>query len=102
MPAIEIPTVGGIQRAMLSYGVGVLAGVGYNAITKITGSGLIGGAISAGAIGAMVKGPMGDTLAAVLGFASGRQGLPGLNLGGLGGLLGGGGGTGQETPYTLI
>lgn len=89
---------------MTSYGVGVLAGVGYSMIANLTGSGLIGGAISAGLISAFVRGQQGDNLSNILGFAAGRQGLPGFNLNGVLGNLGVGAAPGARAraPYQLI
>jgi len=82
--AIGVPTMGGMQNSLTGYGVGILAGVGYNLISTFTGSGLIGGAISAAATGAMVRGVLGQMIAVNLGFAVGEGGLNNLGLGNIG------------------
>lgn len=84
--AIEMPTVGGVQKNLMSYGVGVIAGLGYNMVSSITGSGLIGGAVSAAVAGSLVRGVVGEVIAVNAGFNVGQRGLPGLGLGNLGGL----------------
>ena len=89
--SIAVPTAGGVTRSLTNYGVGILAGVGYKMISGITGSGLIGGALSAAVTGAMVKGSAGEVIATMAGFQTGQGGLGSL---GLGGLLGGGGSAG--------
>ena len=87
---IAVPSTSGIQKNLQGYGVGLLAGVGYNLISGITGSGLIGGALAAALAGATVRGPVGEVLAVQLGFQSGRGGgIGGNGLSGLTGLLGG-------------
>ena len=88
--AIGVPTMGGMQKSLTGYGVGIIAGVGYNLISTFTGSGLIGGAISAAATGALVRGVLGEMIAVNLGFNVGQGGLQNLGLGnlGLGGLAG--------------
>ena len=86
---IAVPSASGLQKNLQGYGVGLLAGVGYNLISGITGSGLIGGALAAALAGATVRGPIGEVLAVQLGFQSGRGGIGGNGLSGLTGLLGG-------------
>ena len=81
--AIEMPTVGGVQRNLMSYGAGIVAGLGYNVVANVTGSGLIGGAVSAAVAGSLVKGILGEVIAVNAGFMLGTKGLPGLNMGGL-------------------
>lgn len=81
--SIGVPTAGGFQGALTGYGVGVLSGIGYNIISQFTGSGLIGGALAAAIAGATVRGPVGDSIAAILGFQAGQSGLGQLGLGGL-------------------
>ena len=78
---IGIPTTGGIKDAMVDYGVGLLGGVGYSIGASFLGSGLIGGFITAGLVGSMVKGPSGRAIATILGFQSVMGGL-GANNGG--------------------
>jgi hypothetical protein len=105
---VKVPTMGGVKTNLKHYGVGLLAGLGFNLITKVTGSGLVGGAIAAAVAGAVVPGASGEIIAVTLGFNGGRQGLGpltgGLSSGGgilgrltgaLGGLTGGGGGAEQ-------
>jgi len=82
--SIALPTVGGVQKSMMSYGVGILAGIGYQFVTKFTGSGLIGGALAAALAGAAVKGQVGEMIAVNLGF---NVGLAGIGQFGLGQLL---------------
>jgi len=94
--SIAVPSVGGIQKSMMSYGVGILAGVGYQMITKVVGSSLIGGAVAAAVTGAAVKGQIGEMIAVNLGFQVGQLGIGGLGLGGL--LPGFGGGAVQQEP----
>ena len=81
--AIEMPTVGGIQKNLMSYGSGILAGIGYNLVANFTGSGLIGGAVSAAVAGSLVRGVVGEMIAVNAGFNVGTRGLPGLGLGNL-------------------
>jgi len=83
-PAIGVPSMGGMQKSLTGYGVGIIAGVGYNLISTFTGSGLIGGAISAAATGAMVRGVLGEMIAVNLGFNVGQGGLNNLGLGNIG------------------
>lgn len=81
--AIEMPTVGGVQRNLMSYGAGIVAGLGYNVVANVTGSGLIGGAVSAAVAGSLVKGVLGEVIAINAGFNVGTRGLPGLGMGNL-------------------
>jgi len=81
--AIGVPTMGGMQKSLTGYGVGIIAGIGYNLISSFTGSGLIGGAISAAATGAMIRGVVGEMVAVNLGFAVGQGGLGNLGLNGI-------------------
>jgi len=83
-PAIGVPTMGGMQKSLTGYGVGIIAGIGYNLISTFTGSGLIGGAISAAATGALVRGQIGEMIAVNLGFNVGQAGLNNLGLGNIG------------------
>jgi len=87
--SIGVPTMGGVQNSLMNYGVGIGAGLLYNLIRGFTGSGLIGGALSASITGAAVRGVAGEMVAVSSGFAVGEQGFAGLGLGalGLGGLL---------------
>jgi len=93
---IRVPALGGVQNSMMNYGVGILAGVGYNMITRFTGSGLIGGAVAAAVTGAAVKGVVGEMIAVNAGFNTGARGLANLGLGNL--IPGGGGGGAPGAP----
>jgi len=96
---IAVPTGGAVVNTLQSYGVGVLAGMGYRMLSGFTGSGIIGGAIAAAIVGATVRGQIGEMLAVNLGFTTGREGLG--QLGGLGSLLpgmNGGGGRATQQP----
>jgi hypothetical protein len=101
---LGMPTQAQFQGALTSYGVGLMSGIGYNIASGFTGSGLIGSALSAAIIGATVRGPVGDSIAAILGFQAGQAGLGALGLGNLG--LGNGGRNGRNgngpPPLTLI
>jgi len=93
--SIAVPTGSNIGRSLSNYGVGLIAGIGFNIVSRITGSGLIGGAIAAGVTGAVVPGDAGKIITTTLGFNLGSRGLNALLGGvggGLGGLFGGGGG----------
>lgn len=79
MAEITVPSARGIGSALSSYGYGAVAGIGYRAISSFTGSGLLGSAIAAGVSGAMIKGPAGDAIPAILGFQAGQ----GFSLGGM-------------------
>jgi len=102
--SIGVPTMGGVQSSLMNYGVGVGAGLLYNLIADFTGSGLIGGALSASITGAAVRGVAGEMVAVNAGFAVGQGGFAGLGLGdgfGLGGLFNGNGngnGNGPDEP----
>lgn len=65
---IGVPTVSGVKGAMFDYGYGLAGGLAYSLITAFTGSGLLGGAVGAALVGAMVKGQKGEMLATILGF----------------------------------
>ena len=78
--AIEMPTVGGVQRNLMSYGAGIVAGLGYNVVANVTGSGLIGGAVSAAVAGSLVNGVLGEVIALNAGFNVGTRGLQGLGM----------------------
>jgi len=103
-PAIGVPTMAGVQRSLTGYGVGILAGVGYNIVSSFTGSGLIGGALSAAVTGALVRGVLGEMISVNLGFNVGQSGLGNLGLGNLGlnGLLAGPAASNQGAPQMEI
>jgi len=81
--SIGVPTMGGVQNSLINYGVGIGAGLLYNLVRGFTGSGLIGGALSASITGAAVRGLAGEMVAVSSGFAVGEQGFAGLGLGAL-------------------
>jgi len=93
--SIGVPTMGGVQNSLMNYAVGVGAGLLYDVVRGFTGSGLIGGALSASITGAAVRGVAGEMVAVSSGFAVGQSGFAGLGLGDLGGLLGNGNGNGN-------
>lgn len=105
--SLAVPTGSNIGKSLGNYGTGLLAGLGFNLISRFTGSSLIGGAIAAGVTGAIVPGEAGRIITTTLGFTTGARGLENLGLGnlggGLGGLLGGGKTTQTSGPqFTLI
>ena len=85
MATISVPTVGGVQKGLTNYAYGVVAGMAYKVISGMTGSGLIGGAIASAGASAIIKGPAGDAISAMAGFAAGQT----MNNP-LGGIMGGG------------
>ena len=52
---ITMPTANKVQTNLMSYGAGVIAGVGFNVVSSLTGSGLIGGAVSSAVAGSLVE-----------------------------------------------
>ena len=86
MAAVEIgaPSVRGVQNNLMSYGAGVVSGLAYNLVSGFTGSGLIGGAISAAVAGSIAAPPLGQMIAVNAGFRTGSVGMRGLGLGNLG------------------
>ena len=83
---IGVPTMRGVQNGVMDYGAGLIAGLVYNTVATFTGSGLIGGAISAGLASAVARGNLATAIAATAGFRTGSVGMRGL---GLGNMLGG-------------
>ena len=81
--SIGVPNLGGVQNALVNYAVGIGAGLLYDVVRGFTGSGLIGGALSASITGAAVRGIAGEMVAVSSGFAVGQSGLAGLGLGAL-------------------
>ena len=79
--SIGVPTMGGVQNSIMNYAVGIGAGLLYNVISGFTGSGLIGGALSASITGAAVRGVAGEMVAVSSGFAVGQSGFEALGLG---------------------
>ena len=110
MAAVEIgaPSVRGVQNNLMSYGAGVVSGLAYNLVSGFTGSGLIGGAISAAVAGSIAAPPLGQMIAVNAGFRTGAVGMRGLGLGNLGlGNLGGarngnGNGNAKQPAINLI
>ena len=80
---IGVPTVRGVQSGLMDYGSGVIAGLVYNIVSTFTGSGLIGGAVSAALASSVAKGNLGAMIAVNAGFRTGSVGLPGLGMGNL-------------------
>ena len=87
MATISVPSAGGVTRGLTNYAYGVVAGMAYSMISKVTGSGLIGGAVASAGASSIIKGPAGDAISAMAGFAAGQT----MNNP-LAGILGGGGG----------
>ena len=88
MAEIVVPTASGVMDGVRNYAYGAIARVGFNVISGFTGSGLIGGAVAAAVSSAVIRGPSGDAIAAILGFQAAASINP------LGGGGGGGGGSG--------
>jgi len=87
MATISVPTVGGIQKGLTNYAYGVVAGLAYKTLSGVTGSGLIGGALASAGASSIIKGPAGEAISAMAGFAAGQSmnnPLSGI-LGGMGG-----------------
>ena len=80
---ITMPTVNKVQNNLMAYGAGIVSGIGFNVVSSITGSGLIGGAVSSAVAGAMVEGVLGQMIAVNAGFSQGSRGLGALNMGNL-------------------
>ena len=93
---IGVPTVRGVQSGLMDYGAGVIAGLVYNTVSTFTGSGLIGGAISAALASSVAKNQLGAMIAVNAGFRTGSVGMRGLGLGQLGGVRANGNGSGQS------
>lgn len=73
MKAIGVPKVSTIKRAAMDYAVGLGGGLLYNLLSKLTGSGFLGGLISGVVTGAVIQGERGTALACILGFQSMQQ-----------------------------
>jgi hypothetical protein len=97
---IGVPTMRGVQSGVMDYGAGVVAGLVYNTVATFTGSGLIGGAISAGLASAVTRGSLATAIAATAGFRTGSVGMRGLGMGNLlgGAARGNGNGRGNGGP----
>jgi hypothetical protein len=78
---IGMPSVRGVQNNLMSYGAGVVSGLAYNLVSGFTGSGLIGGAISAAVAGSIASPQLGQMIAVNAGFRTGSVGMAGLGLG---------------------
>ena len=72
MATIAVPTVGGVQKGLTNYAYGVVAGMAFKVISGMTGSGLIGGAIASAGASSIIRGPAGDAISAMAGFAAGQ------------------------------
>ena len=86
---ITMPTANKVQTNLMSYGAGIVAGLGFNVVANLTGSGLIGGAISSAVAGSLVEGGLGQVIAVNAGFAQGARGMGALGMGNMLGGLGG-------------
>jgi hypothetical protein len=83
MASIGVPSVAGVTDSLQNYGVGVVAGTAYRALSDLLGPGIIAGAIAAAGSTALVKGPIGDMLAVSLGMQIGQNiGLMDMLVGG--------------------
>ena len=80
---IGVPTVRGVQSGLMDYGAGVIAGLVYNTVSTFTGSGLIGGAVSAALASSVARGNLGAMIAVNAGFRTGSVGMAGLGMGNL-------------------
>ena len=101
---IGVPTVRGVQSGLMDYGAGVIAGLVYNTVSTFTGSGLIGGAVSAALASSVTKGNLAPVIAVNMGFRTGSMGMAGLGMGNLGnfGLNGNGNGNGKKNGGVTI
>ena len=95
---IGVPTVRGVQSGLMDYGAGVIAGLVYNTVSTFTGSGLIGGAISAALASRVAKNQLGALIAVNAGFRTGSVGMRGLGRGQLGGARANGNGAQPKQP----
>ena len=95
---IGVPTVRGVQSGLMDYGAGVIAGLVYNTVSTFTGSGLIGGAISAALASSVAKNQLGAMIAVNAGFRTGSVGMRGLGLGQRGGARANGNNGGSKQP----
>ena len=80
---ITMPTANKVQTNLMSYGAGFVAGLGFNVVSNLTGSGLIGGAMSSAVAGSLVEGVLGQVIAVNAGFAQGARGMGALGMGNL-------------------
>jgi hypothetical protein len=96
---ITMPTANKVQTNLMSYGAGVIAGVGFNVVSSLTGSGLIGGAVSSAVAGSLVEGVLGQMIAVNAGFTLGQRGNFAQNM--LGGFMPKQNGNGQQ-PANVI
>ena len=83
---ITMPTANKVQTNLMSYAAGIVAGLGFNVVSNLTGSGLIGGALSSAVAGSLGEGVLGQVIAVNAGFAQGSRGMGAL---GMGNILGG-------------
>ena len=65
---VGVPTMGGVKSSMTDYAYGAGGGILYGVASSITGSGLLGGLLSAALAGSTIKGERGKTIATMLGF----------------------------------
>jgi len=67
---IGMPTRSGMKGSVTDYAVGAGGGLLFAITRGIFGSGLLGGLLSAGIAGSVIKGTRGEILATMLGFQS--------------------------------
>jgi hypothetical protein len=83
---VSAPSMSGIKTSAVDYAAGFGGNMLYQLLSRITGSGLIGGAIAAILTGSVIAGERGRMLATLLGFQSGAN----MNLSGSTGTTAGG------------
>ena len=83
MPAgLAVPTVSGLISSVGDYAYGLAGGAIYTGVSRLTGSGLIGGGVAAALAGTVVRGTRGEVIATMAGFAAGGELLSLVGLGG--------------------
>ena len=68
MAKVGVPTVRGVGGALKDYAYGAGGGLLFALSSQLFGSGLLGGALSAGIAGSVIKGTQGETIATMLGL----------------------------------
>lgn len=81
MPGVKVPTVRSVTNNLKDYGVANAAGVLFQILQGVTGSGLIGGAVASAASASILPGEQGRTISTILGFTSGLNLLQELGVG---------------------
>ena len=77
---VGMPSVSGVQDAMINYAVGLGGGLVYSIASSFSGSGLLGGLLSAGLAGSVIKGTRGTAIATILGFQTIVSGIQPQNV----------------------